>query len=151
MRRRIFQFITLTIYMCILNGIFFLIGNVFIDDYMRWSASQLNFGHIFLIVLFSFVQTIVFPIEKKLSVVIVSVLSLLCGIWFTYFEKIDIGNELWCDMVLSVSKFNHFLGLLLLKRHPTLFQANFSFLYPMYICLVGYSYIFLYKNLLKKL
>lgn len=146
MSSKIIQFITLTIYMCVLNVFFFLIGNVFIDSYMCWSASKLNFGHFFLIVLYSFVQTIVFPIEKKFNIAIVSVLSLLCGLWFSYFDKIGFGNELWCDVVLSVSKCNHFLGLLFLNRYPALLQANFSFLYSIYIYLVGCSYKLLYEK-----
>ena len=92
MRSKIIRFITLTIYVCILNIFFFLIGIVFIDDYMCWSASKLNFGHFFLVVLYSFVQTIVFPVEKKFGIAIVSVLSLLCGLWFVYFDKIGFGN-----------------------------------------------------------
>ena len=147
MRSKIIRFITLTIYVCILNIFFFLIGIVFIDDYMCWSASNLNFGHFFLVVLYSFVQTIVFPVEKKFGIAIVSVLSLLCGLWFVYFDKIGFGNELWCDVVLSVSKCNHLLGLLFLNRFPALLQANFSFLYSIYIYLVGYSYKVFYEKI----
>jgi hypothetical protein len=145
---KIIQFITLTIYVCILNVFFFLLGNVFIEDYMCWSASKLNLGHFFLVVLYSFIQTIVFPLEKKFNIVIVSVLSLLCGLWFTYFDNIGFGNELWCDVVLSISKCNHFLGLTFLKRYPALLQTNFSFLYSIYIYLVGYSYKLFYEKIL---
>ena len=99
MHNKIIQFLTLIVYACVLNVIFLLIGTVFIHDYADWSASKLSFWHFFLIVVYSFVQTIVFPLKKNKNIIIVSLLSLIFGLLFTYCDTSGFGNELWCDVV----------------------------------------------------
>lgn len=147
MRDRIIQFTTLVVYMCVLNFFFFLVGILFIPDYTHWSASKLNFWHFFLIAIYSFIQTIVFPLIKKRNIIIFSFLSLICGLLLTYCDTDGFGNEIWCDIVLSISKCNHFLGLLFLNHHHILLRANFTFFYSVYIIMVGYSFNFLYKKI----
>lgn len=134
--------------MCVLNIIFFLAGILFIPEYTYWSASELNFWNFFLIVVYSFTQTIVFPLIKKRNIIIFAFLSLICGLLLTYCDTDGFGNEIWCNIVLSVSKCNHFLGLLFLNHYPILLQANFTFFYSIYIVMVGYSYKFLYEKIL---
>lgn len=146
MNNKLTQFAALTIYLSLLNIVFFLIGIVFIPDYMHWSSSKLNLGNFILIAVYSFIQTVVFPLTKK-SITLVSLLSLFCGLIFTFCETSGFGNEIWCDVVLSTSKCNHFLGLLFLKCHPILLKVNFPFFYATYIYSVGYSFKFLYERL----
>ena len=148
MRDKFIQFLTLTLYMCILNVVFYLIGTLCIHHYSQWSASYLNIENIVFIAGYAFFQTVVFPIEKKHSIVISSWFLLTIGLLLTHDDLTGYGNEIWSILVTSISKCNHLL-VILLEDNRLLMQSSFFLFFAIYLVFVGYSYKFIYGVLIQ--
>lgn len=144
MRKKIIQFASLTLYMSLLNILFHLIGFLFIDDYNHWYASKLRIENIIPIAIYAFLQTIVFPINKRYRIILVSWFYLTIGLILTHNDATGMGSEIWSDMVTSISKCNH-IFLISFLNNDFLRQCGFFFFFALYLLFTGYSYKWFYK------
>ncbi len=150
MRKKIIQFTSLTLYVVLLNMLFHLIGLFSIDDYNHWYASKLRIENIFPITIYAFLQTIVFPIDKRYRIILVSWFYLTLGLILTHNDATGMGNEIWSDMVTSISKCNH-IFLICFLNNDFLRQCGFFFLFVLYLLFLGYSYKWFYKIILRRI
>lgn len=144
MREKIIQFVSFTLYVSLLNILFHLIGVLFVDDYYHWYASKLRIENIFPIAIYAFLQIIVFPINKRYRIILVSWFYLTIGLILTHNDATGMGSEIWSDMVTSISKCNH-IFLISFLNNDFLRQCGFFFLFALYLLFTGYSYKWFYK------
>ena len=143
MREKAIQVVTMILYMCILNVIFYLIGAYCIQcDYARYAEGELLFSDVFLIAVYAFIQIMVFPIHKRYRVVIVSWLYLTIGLMLNHNDVTGYGGEMWDMTATAISKFCLLIGSLNIE----LLRAQSCFLFfALYLIFTGYSYKWLYK------
>lgn len=151
MKDRFIHFILLTTYMYLLNLLFFLIGYALVDDYFNWVASRMGFENIVFIAICVFFQTIVFSLKKRFNIIIIPLLSLLCGLYICYYDMSGDGIEFWCLLIFTISKFNLFWQIFLSEFCPILTRINTSLGYAIYLFLSFYSYNFLYKKFISRI
>ncbi len=157
MREKIIQFSMLTLYMCLLNVIFHLIGVFYFqDEYTHDVNGKLTMDAIFFVAQYSFLQTIVFPLNKRYRIIILAWIYLTLGLLWTYSGD-DMAWEVMDDIIFLTSKCNfdlcllfHSLGDDFLIDKVFLLHCNALFFFPLYLVFVGYSFRFLYKVLVNK-
>lgn len=160
LKKRLFQFISLVIYVQLLNIPSLLILHVFIKDNLNLNYEFISLDkiHISIIVtcIYALFQTVIFPFKKIYSLIVCIILHNLVTFDMWKYNSIDpFGGEFVFECVSGISNFVELLFFCyrdLLDVHSVvnvLNKLNWTLVFSLYLCFVYFSFKWILRKLSK--
>ena len=162
LKKRLIQFVSLVIYVQLLNIPFLLILHVFIKDNLNLNYEFISLEkiHISIIVtcIYALFQTVILPFKKIYSLIVCIILHNLVTIEMWRYNSIDpFGGEVVFECVSGISSFVELLFFCyrdLSDGHSlinVLNKLNWTLVFSFYLCFVYFSFKWILTKLSKRL
>ena len=162
LKKRLIQFVSLVIYVQLLNIPFLLILHVFIKDNLNLNYEFISLEkiHISIIVtcIYALFQTVILPFKKIYSLIVCIILHNLVTIEMWRYNSIDpFGGEVVFECVSGISSFVELLFFSyrdLLDDNSVvnvLNKLNWTLVFSLYLCFVYFSFKWILTKLSKRI
>ena len=160
LKKKLFQFISLVIYVQLLNIPFLLIMHIFIKDSLNLNYEFISPDKIFISIIvtciYALFQTVIFPFKKIYSLIVCIILHNLVTFDMWKYNSIDpFGGEFVFECVSGISNFVELLFFCyrdLLDGHSVvnvLNKLNWTLVFSLYLCFVYFSFKWILTKLSK--
>ena len=158
LKNRLFQFVSLVIYVQVLNIPFLLILHLFIKESLNFNYEFISLDKItfslFVTCIYALFQTVILPLRKTYSLIVCIILHNLVTLEMWRYNDIDpFGGELVFNCVSEIS---NFVELLFFSYkdfdHPfinVLNKLNWTLVFSGYLCFIYFSFKYLLTKLSK--
>lgn len=157
MKKKIICFLGFTLYLTLLNILFWSVGTLVVPEYNNYIHSSIGLDSVILIAIHSFIQIFIFRIDRRYSILLMSVLCMLLNL-----TSMNIGNpeskelywELFSSIMYSISQFSLLCQMLIDNiasgniLAALLYKGNYYVLFPAYLAISAYLYRLLFNKLL---
>lgn len=162
LKKRLIQFVSLVIYVQLLNIPFLLILHVFIKDNLNLNYEFISLDKIYISIIvtciYALFQTVILPFKKIYSLIVCIILHNLVTIEMWRYNSIDpFGGELVFNCVSGISSFVELLFFCyrdLLDDYSVvnvLNKLNWTLVFSLYLCFVYFSFKWILTKLNKRI